>query len=136
NHKIEFDNGAQGFEAYLTRYTLPDNGSRFAGRWYSFRLGSALFISLSADDVIYQDGGAFVAGPGCASAGRSHRQRHDRRREQTRWLQQTLARAANEEGIRLDPRPDAPGRAQLVQDGQRVRASARPGCLYSTDMVS
>ncbi len=27
----------------------------FEGRWYSFTVGSALFVSLSADDVVYQD---------------------------------------------------------------------------------
>jgi hypothetical protein len=64
NHEVEFDNGPQGFTSYLTRYTLPDNGvPGFRGRWYSFRVGSVLFISLDADDVIYQDAGAFVAGP-------------------------------------------------------------------------
>ena len=63
NHEIEFTNGPQGFNAYLTRFLLPDNGTPFAGLWYQFRVGSALFISLSADDVIYQDSGAFVAGP-------------------------------------------------------------------------
>jgi hypothetical protein len=65
NHEVEFDNGAQGFTSYLTRYTLPDNHvPGFGGRWYSFRVGSVLFISLDADDVAYQDAGAFVAGPG------------------------------------------------------------------------
>ncbi len=34
-----------------------------ARRWYSFRIGSVLFVSLDADDVVYQDAGAFVAGP-------------------------------------------------------------------------
>jgi len=64
NHEIEFGNGPQGLTSYLTRYTLPDNGvPGFRGRWYSFRVGSALFISLAADDVVYQDAGAFVAGP-------------------------------------------------------------------------
>ncbi|MGA2189180.1 MAG: metallophosphoesterase family protein [Steroidobacteraceae bacterium] len=63
NHEIEFHNGAQGFGAYLTRFSLPTNGTAFPGLWYRFRVGSALFISLSADDVIYQDSGAFVAGP-------------------------------------------------------------------------
>ena len=64
NHEVEFNNGPQGFTSYLTRYTLPDNGERwFRGRWYSFRVGSVLFISLDADDVVYQDAGAFVAGP-------------------------------------------------------------------------
>jgi hypothetical protein len=64
NHEVEFNNGPQGFTSYLTRYMLPDNGERwFRGRWYSFRVGSVLFISLDADDVVYQDAGAFVAGP-------------------------------------------------------------------------
>ena len=64
NHEIEFDNGPQGLTSYLTRYTLPDNGvPGFRGRWYAFRVGSVLFVSLDADDVVYQDAGAFVAGP-------------------------------------------------------------------------
>ena len=58
NHEIEFDNGPQGFTSYLTRYLLPDNGvPGFRGYWYSFRVGSAVFVSLEADDVVYQDAG-------------------------------------------------------------------------------
>jgi phosphodiesterase/alkaline phosphatase D-like protein len=64
NHEIEFNNGPQGLTSYLTRYMLPYNGSgAFFGHWYTFRVGNALFVSLDADDVIYQDGAAFVAGP-------------------------------------------------------------------------
>lgn len=63
NHEIEFGNGAHGFDAYLARYSLPHNDTAFPGLWYRFQVGSALFISLSADDVIYQDSGAFVSGP-------------------------------------------------------------------------
>ena len=64
NHEVEFGNGPQGLTSYLTRYTLPDNYvPGFSGRWYSFRIGSVLFVSLDADDVVYQDAGAFVAGP-------------------------------------------------------------------------
>jgi hypothetical protein len=64
NHEVEFDNGPQGFTSYLTRYTLPDNHvPGFGGRWYSFRIGSVLFVCLDADDVVYQDAGAFVTGP-------------------------------------------------------------------------
>ncbi len=64
NHEIEFNNGAQGLTSYLTRYMLPYNGSgAFYGHWYTFRVGNVLFVSLDADDVIYQDGAAFVAGP-------------------------------------------------------------------------
>jgi hypothetical protein len=110
NHEIEFDNGEQGFTSYLTRYTLPDNGTRFPGRWYKFRIGTALFISLSADDVIYQDGGAFVAGPAslvpAASTGNAPIEpgtsfyiRGYSGGEQTRWLERTLREASEDEGI-------------------------------------
>jgi hypothetical protein len=110
NHEIEFYNGEQGFTSYLTRYTLPDNGTPFPGRWYSFRIGSALFVSLSADDVINQDGGAFVAGPApltpAASTGNpavepgtsvySHGYSGG---AQTRWLEKTLREASEDEDI-------------------------------------
>jgi hypothetical protein len=110
NHEIEFNNGAQGFTSYLTRYSLPDNGTRFPGRWYSFRVGSALFISLSADDVIFQDGGAFVAGPApfvpAASTGNPAIQPGTSfyingysGGEQTRWLERTLREASEDDDI-------------------------------------
>jgi len=64
NHEVEFNNGSQGFTSYLTRYQLPENDvPGFRGRCYSFKIGGALCISLGADDVIYQDGAAFVGGP-------------------------------------------------------------------------
>jgi hypothetical protein len=64
NHEVEFGNGPQGLTSYLTRYTLPDNRvPDFRGRWYSFRIGSVMFVSLDADDVVYQDAGAFAPGP-------------------------------------------------------------------------
>lgn len=110
NHEIEFNNGAQGFSSYLTRYSLPNNGSSFAGRWYQFTVGSVLFISLSADDVIYQDSGAFVAGPAplqpCPSTGNApiepgtsfyiHGYSGG---EQTRWLERTLSMASEDRNI-------------------------------------
>jgi hypothetical protein len=110
NHEIEFCNGEQGFASYLCRYSLPDNGTAFPGRWYSFRVGTALFVSLSADDVIYQDGGAFVAGPaplqpapstGNApiAPGTSFYLRGYSGGAQTRWLEQTLAAAHADHGI-------------------------------------
>src|SRR5437868_9918546 len=43
NHEIEFHNGPQGLDSYLARYTLPENGTRFPGRWYRFRVSSVLF---------------------------------------------------------------------------------------------
>jgi hypothetical protein len=110
NHEIEFFNGQQGFTSYLTRYALPDNGTEFPGRWYSFRVGSALFISLSADDVIYQDGGAFVGGPApltpaastgnpAVAPGTSFYIHGYSGGAQTRWLEQTLRDASCDEEI-------------------------------------
>jgi hypothetical protein len=110
NHEIEFFNGAQGFTSYLTRYALPDNGTQFPGRWYSFRVGTALFISLSADDVIFQDGGAFVGGPApfvpaaitgnpAIEPGTSFYIRGYSGGEQTRWLERTLREAAEDDDI-------------------------------------
>jgi 3',5'-cyclic AMP phosphodiesterase CpdA len=110
NHEIEFNNGAQGFNSYLTRYSLPHNGTSFPGLWYHFKVGSALFISLSADDVIYQDSGAFVAGPlplqPAASTGNRPIEpgtslyiRGYSGDAQTRWLEQTLSVASKDDSI-------------------------------------
>jgi hypothetical protein len=110
NHEIEFHNGAQGFDSYLTRFSLPHNGTEFPGLWYRFKVGSALFISLSADDVIYQDSGAFVAGPaplqpapstgnGPISPGTSLYIHGYSGGAQTRWLEETLAAASTDEEI-------------------------------------
>jgi hypothetical protein len=111
NHEVEFDNGPQGFTSYLTRYLLPDNGvPGFSGRWYSFRVGSVLFVSLDADDVVYQDAGAFVAGPTpltpVASTGNppiepgtSFYIRGYSGGAQTAWLEQTLAAARSDPSI-------------------------------------
>jgi len=109
NHEIEFGNGTQGFNSYLTRYSLPHN-ARISGLWYRFQVGSVLFISLSADDVIYQDSGAFVAAS-CAIATRAqHWQctieagtslyiRGYSNGAQTRWLEETLSAASKDESV-------------------------------------
>jgi hypothetical protein len=111
NHELEFDNGPQGLNSYLTRYLLPDNGvPGLAGRWYSFRVSNALFVSLAADDVIYQDGAAFVSGPASLMPvattgnppippGSSVYVRGYSGGAQTRWLERTLARARRDPGI-------------------------------------
>ena len=110
NHELEFYNGEQGLDSYLTRYTLPENGTRFSGRWYAFQVSSVLFISLDADDIVYQDGAAFVAGPaplvpapstGNAPIppGTSLYVRGYSNGEQTRWLEHTLRRAADNRDI-------------------------------------
>ena len=57
-------NGPYGYGHYLSRFRLPDNGivnhdgNRLRGNFYSFQVGTVLFISLDADDVIYQDSAA------------------------------------------------------------------------------
>jgi hypothetical protein len=110
NHELEFNNGEQGLASYLTRYTLPDNHTRFQGRWYSFRVSSVLFISLAADDVVYQDAAAFVAGPAplvpVASTGNPPIQpgtslyvRGYSGGEQTRWLENVLSRASKDDDV-------------------------------------
>ncbi|GGP22674.1 purple acid phosphatase family protein [Silvimonas iriomotensis] len=110
NHEVEFHNGQQGFESYLTRYALPDNGTRFPGRWYSFKVSSVLFVSLDADDVVLQDGAAFVAGPAAlvpaASTGNppiepgtSFYINGYSNGEQTRWLEHTLRAAEHDPDI-------------------------------------
>ncbi len=110
NHEIEFGNGEQGLDSYLTRYWLPDNATRFPGRWYQFKVGAVLFISLAADDVVYQDSGAFVAGPaplrpapttGHApiEPGTSLYVRGYSEGAQTRWLEMTLAAARQTDSI-------------------------------------
>lgn len=110
NHEIEFNNGPQGLASYLTRYTLPENGTHFSGLWYSFRVSSVLFISLDADDVVYQDAAAFVAGPSPLvpanstgnppiEPGTSFYVRGYSAGLQTRWLEQTLRHAADDREI-------------------------------------
>jgi hypothetical protein len=57
-------NGPYGYGHYLSRFLLPDNGVRnwdgnhLRGNFYAFQVGTVEFISLDADDVIYQDGGS------------------------------------------------------------------------------
>ncbi len=111
NHEVEFYNGPQGFTSYLTRYTLPDNRvAGFGGRWYSFRVGSVLFVSLDADDVVYQDAAAFVAGPAALTPvpstrrppiepGTSFYLRGYSGGAQTGWLEHTLAAGRRDESI-------------------------------------
>jgi hypothetical protein len=108
---VEFYNGPQGFASYLARYTLPENRvPGFAGRWYSFRIGSVLFVSLDADDVVYQDAAAFVAGPAALvpasgtghpaiKPGTSFYIRGYSGGAQTAWLERTLAAGRRDETV-------------------------------------
>jgi len=82
----------------------------FAGRWYSFRIGSVLFVSLDADDVVYQDAAAFVAGPAALvpasgtghpaiGPGTSFYLRGYSDGAQTAWLERTLAAGRRDETV-------------------------------------
>jgi len=111
NHEVEPGNGEQGLASYLTRYTLPSNGADgLEGRWYAFRVGTALFVCLSGDDVAHSGAGAFAAGPAPllpdpsagnppVAAGTSRYVRGYSGGAQTRWLESTLAAARADASI-------------------------------------
>ncbi len=87
SHEPEPGSGDRVPAAFLSRYTLPPNGvDGLDGRWYAFRVGTALFVCLSGDDVAH--------GPGAGGPGRVHSGG-----AQTRWLQSTLAAARADASI-------------------------------------
>ena len=88
NHENESGNGPVGFAAYQTYFSLPDSGSdpELRGLWYSFTVGSVRLISLSNDDVCYQDGGNFYVHGYSGGA-------------QKRWLTRELSDARRDSGI-------------------------------------
>ena len=62
SHQHDPGSADHGLASYLTRYTLPSNGADgFQGRWYAFRVGTALFVCLSGDDVAYSAAGGASA---------------------------------------------------------------------------
>ncbi len=80
NHENEIGNGPIGYRAYQTYFALPESGAEpeLRGLWYAFTAGSVRVISLSNDDICYQDGGnSYVRG---YSGG-----------AQRRWLEHELA---------------------------------------------
>jgi len=88
NHENELGNGPIGYGAYQTYFTVPDSGAEpsFRGLWYAFTAGSVRIISLSNDDVCYQDGGnSYVRG---YSGG-----------AQRRWLETELGTSSADPGI-------------------------------------
>jgi hypothetical protein len=121
DHELESGDGEQGLASYLTRYTLPSNGiGDLEGRWYAFRVGAALFVCLSGDDVAFQDAGASAAGLAPLSsplpapelpapeppagnppllAGSRRNVRGYSGGTQTRWLESTLAAARADASI-------------------------------------
>ncbi|MBC3843090.1 hypothetical protein GXW82_31575 [Streptacidiphilus sp. 4-A2] len=56
NHEVEAGGGTLGYNSYHTRFQLPGNGSRdYSGNWYSFQVGSVLFVSLDGNDIAVED---------------------------------------------------------------------------------
>jgi hypothetical protein len=78
-----------GMARYLARYALPSGGSlAAAGRWYSFRVGPAVFACLDRGDLGQCDQG----GPGPDAGGASSD-------SQTQWLGRTLAAARADSSV-------------------------------------
>jgi purple acid phosphatase-like protein/calcineurin-like phosphoesterase family protein len=90
NHENEPGNGPQGYLSYQTRFTLPQNHSKgFEGNWYTFQVGSVLFIALDNNDVCYQnDTGTFL------STGDAQVLTNYSDGAQGKWLEQTLREAS------------------------------------------
>lgn len=88
NHENELGNGAIGYAAFQTYFTVPDSGAEQLARglWYSFTVGGVRIIAVANDDVCYQDAGnSYVRG---YSGG-----------AQKRWLEAELAKARGDRGI-------------------------------------
>jgi hypothetical protein len=104
NHENEVGNGPQGYLAYQTWFTVPDNGrhSEFRGNWYSFKVGSVGVVSLNNDDVCYQQGSAspyrkaHIIDP---TANHDDYIRGYSAGAQKAWLAQTLADLRHDDGI-------------------------------------
>ena len=120
-------NGPYGFGHYLSRFLLPDNGvtnwdgNRLRGNFYAFQVGTVKFISLDADDVIYQDGAAnYVIGTREHRAGEDHHRRGDPERHH--HLHPLLHR-----------RPQARRREQLAGPRLRLRPAQPADHLAGED---
>ncbi len=104
NHENEPGNGPQGYLSYQTRFALPKNHSgEFEGNWYSFQVGSVLFVMVDNNDVCYQiDTGTFLStGDNQILTGYSGG-------KQLKWLEKTLREASTDRIGRLDRRRHAP----------------------------
>jgi hypothetical protein len=135
NHEAELDNGPQGYAAWNTRFMFPNNNAvpSWAGNYYYFQVGSVLFISLDANDVCYQGGGAYNVGlngaitdaEGTSIAADAHSYNR----------QYTGAFGSAVTGSTLNPPTNyavgtlPPGSNQQTLWLQNVLASARPGLV-------
>ena len=104
NHENEVGNGPQGYLAYQTWFTLPDNKQPddFQGNWYSFKAGSVGVVSLNNDDVCYQQGStspyrlAHMIDP---AANHDDYTRGYSAGAQKQWLDRTLAKLRRDDDI-------------------------------------
>jgi Purple acid Phosphatase, N-terminal domain/Calcineurin-like phosphoesterase len=92
NHENEPGNGPQGYLSYQTRFALPKNDSgEFEGNWYSFQVGSVLFVMLDNNDVCYQiDTGTYL------STGDTQILTGYSGGAQLKWLEKTLREASTD----------------------------------------
>ncbi|MER0443597.1 metallophosphoesterase family protein [Streptomyces sp. Edi4] len=89
NHEVEAGGGELGYASYHTRFALPDNHTRdFCGNWYSFQVGSVLFLSVDGNDIAIEDDASVDP-----ATGRSVYISGYSEGAQLRWLERTLARA-------------------------------------------
>src|SRR3984957_10670404 len=95
NHENEPGNGPQGYLSYQTRFSLPKNHSGdFEGNWYSFQVGSVLFVMVDNNDVCYQiDTGTYL------STGDSQILTGYSGGKQLKWLEKTLREASTDRSI-------------------------------------
>ena len=108
-------NGPYGSGSYFSRFLLPDNGltnwdgNRLQGTFYSFQVGTVLFISLAGSDVIWQTSDFSQPKPaqftGDLAADVSNMQlvpSGPTPNLQTQWLEQTLQAArADGSGVEM-----------------------------------
>jgi hypothetical protein len=93
-YQADPDGGRRALTPYLSRYALPSDGSPGAGgRWYSFRVGTAVFVCLDSN---LPGGRPPDARP---MVEQSYRARGYRSEIQTRWLEGVLAQARGEPGV-------------------------------------
>ncbi|MFE2413531.1 purple acid phosphatase family protein [Kitasatospora sp. NPDC059408] len=89
NHEVEAGGGDLGYASYLTRFELPDNGTRdYCGNWYAFQVGSVLFLSLDGNEIAVEDDASIDPATGQSIYISDYSDG-----AQLRWLERTLSRA-------------------------------------------
>jgi hypothetical protein len=87
NHEVEAGGGELGYASWHTRFAFPDNGTRdYCGNWYSFQVGSVLFLALDGNDIVIEDDASIDPDTGQSVYISGYSQG-----AQVRWLERTLA---------------------------------------------